>query len=476
LNHEKNFRKRMMKMAHRIGLICVLMSLCVPVLHAKDRAAYRVGDVAEENIVTPVALDMIDPAATAASKSAEAMRTPAIFRVCSDVTNALAKEFLAEFAGARSNFIAAVQDTFHQATLDDATIASPDFGYLITAFNIKNKNFPITTDLAATWARGNPGLTAQNRLLDFLLLTMQHAIRPDDLPENFTAGEAVRLVPVNDLNEKLTLADAVTRGQLVAESNVTTLSQLQIIFRREFASDDEQPLARALATLLKPNCFPDAGLTQLARAQLSEKLAGSPGQQNVVGRNDPPPEPQSKLSAVTLTKNSSPKKSGDIAAVKNQALNIPSRNNLIIVALAAISAVALPVLWRLVSRRPCVSLPLSNAMNLPPQNPVAFHAGLAPHLAQVVKEALVQELAVQRRELLVAQQMATAEIIGLVRRLDELQITMRERVQIYEVQIQKLELELAARTEENHELLKLKIEMIRQQIGVERARNRMDFN
>ena len=119
-----------MKMTHRIGSICVLMLLCVPVLHAKDPAAYRVGDVSKENIVTPVTLDEIDTVATAALKSSEAMKTPAIFRVCSDVTNALANEFLAEFAGAQSNFIAAVQDTFHQATLDDATIASPDFGYL----------------------------------------------------------------------------------------------------------------------------------------------------------------------------------------------------------------------------------------------------------------------------------------------------------------------------------------------------------
>ena len=55
-------------------------------------------------------------------------------------------------------------------------------------------------------------------------------------------------------------------------------------------------------------------------------------------------------------------------------------------------------------------------------------------------------------------------------------MTMQERVQAYELQIQKLESELAARTEENHALLRLKIEMIRQQLEVERTRNRMDFN
>jgi hypothetical protein len=146
------------------------------------------------------------------------------------------------------------------------------------------------------------------------------------------------------------------------------------------------------------------------------------------------------------------------------------------IAFTTISILALLVVWRLVLRPRGVALLPARTMDLPPPNPVTFHAELAPHLAQVIKETLIQELAVQRRELLVAQQIATAEIVGLVQRLDELQMTMQERVQAYEMQIQKLEQELAVRTEENRELLKLKIEMIRQQLEVERARNRVDFN
>jgi hypothetical protein len=46
----------------------------------------------------------------------------------------------------------------------------------------------------------------------------------------------------------------------------------------------------------------------------------------------------------------------------------------------------------------------------------------------------------------------------------------------YESRIQELEKDLAARAEENHELLKLKIEMVRRQLETERVRNRMDFN
>jgi hypothetical protein len=106
----------------------------------------------------------------------------------------------------------------------------------------------------------------------------------------------------------------------------------------------------------------------------------------------------------------------------------------------------------------------------------AARAELAPHLAQALREALVQELAVQRRELLQAQQIATVEIAQLSQHLDELKAPMQERLRSYETRIQELEKELAARSEENRELLRLKIEMMRHQIEVERTRNRMAFN
>ena len=64
----------------------------------------------------------------------------------------------------------------------------------------------------------------------------------------------------------------------------------------------------------------------------------------------------------------------------------------------------------------------------------------------------------------------------MIRRLDSLQAPLQDRMRAYESRIQELEKELAARTEENHELLKLKIEMLRHQLETERVRNRMEFN
>jgi hypothetical protein len=101
---------------------------------------------------------------------------------------------------------------------------------------------------------------------------------------------------------------------------------------------------------------------------------------------------------------------------------------------------------------------------------------LAPHLVNALKEAVVQELAAQRRELLYAQQAATAELAELARRLETVQAPLLERLRAYEQRITELEHELGEQSRENRELLKLKIEMIREYIKAESGTNRMKFN
>ncbi|MGB7769972.1 MAG: hypothetical protein WBN22_14120 [Verrucomicrobiia bacterium] len=110
------------------------------------------------------------------------------------------------------------------------------------------------------------------------------------------------------------------------------------------------------------------------------------------------------------------------------------------------------------------------------QAQAAARASLAPHLAQVLKETVVQELATQRRELLKAQEEAALEIATMIRRLDSVQAPLRDRLRSYETRIQELEKELSVLNEENRELLKLKIDMIRRQLEVERIHNRLEFN
>ncbi len=116
---------------------------------------------------------------------------------------------------------------------------------------------------------------------------------------------------------------------------------------------------------------------------------------------------------------------------------------------------------------------------LPPPavNTLLNSAALAPHFAQALKDAVVQELAAQRRELLAAQHAAAAELTGLARRLEAVQTPMFERLRAYEQRISELEKELGEQSKENRELLKMKIDLLREQIEKERvSSSRINFN
>jgi chromosome segregation ATPase len=101
---------------------------------------------------------------------------------------------------------------------------------------------------------------------------------------------------------------------------------------------------------------------------------------------------------------------------------------------------------------------------------------LAPHLLDALKDAVVQELAAQRRELLAAQQAITAELTDLARRLEAAQTPLLERLRAYELRIDDLEKQLGEQSKENRELLKMEIEMLRERVQTERTKNRVRFN
>jgi membrane-associated HD superfamily phosphohydrolase len=487
--------------------VCLGATFFISAVHGKDLATYRTGDTAEENISTPVALDVIDADATTARRTAEALKTPAIFRNYPDTTNTVVREFLTAFETVRASFNADLRAAFGQITNADETIASSDFTNLVTAFNRKKNFFPVTASLARLWAGGDSGLAIQNTFVDRLNLAMRRPIRADELPAGFVIGDTLRLVNVDSPQETLTLDAAERRGKIATETSVATLTRARSLLRKEFP-DDEQNLARAVAGFLKSDCALDENLTQQSRArdvrqlvvvdhydagqiivqrgeiidaktlaalaQLSEKLM--PGQlaSQIAAQRELIQQEQNQAQIA----HAAALKSHDLELnLHSQALAARARNEWLLVALAGISIVALTAFWILARNRGRgTSLLPARVEKFPPQNQAALASGLAPQLAQILKEAVVQGLATQRSELLQAQRAAATEISELVQRLDELKAPMQERLRSYEERIVELEKDLAERNEENRELLKMKIEMIRNQLETERARNRADFN
>ena len=520
----------------RFAWICALLAgVSAP---AKDLAAYKIGDTAQDDIVATAPFEAPDEEGTAALKLSKGENTPPIYREYADATNTIARQFLAAFDKAHANFNSGIVSTF-QTNIDDTVIASPDFGYFVTEFNVVNKALPVTTELAAEWAHGDPGVEFRNRCLGLLLQAMDRPVRPDAFPTNFVVRRSIRVVQVASPDEELSLASAKHFGHMFATTNLLTISRARALFRAGFSGDD-QPFGRALSDFLQPNCYPDVALTQQGRdavmkqivvsdhfdkghvlvrrgqtidAQvkaeldaLSQQLIPSALNQQIATEHEntlqqqqltaqaqqqaeeAQQQAQNEHEAAQLALRAQQQALADRNAAETQAdqeraqalsaqalaQKIHQRNEWLVAAMAAVSVVALFVLWRSLRSRRAVPISVPARLERMEKPAPIAPAELAPYLAQTLKEAVVQGLASQRAELLEAQRLAAIEISELVQRLDQLQTPMQERLRAYQDRIQELQKELAQRTEENRELLRLKIEMMRRQLETERGRVKLN--
>ncbi len=458
----------------------ILASLGLGAKAAPGYPNYHVGDVAGVDVTTPVALEVVDPAATVALRAAKAKEVPVVFRSFPVATNGLRLEFLSAFSRAQANYLAALAANFQTQRVDAETIGTEQFQKFFTSFNQQSR-FPVTTELAVAWARGDDGHEVRDSLLGRLTQVSMQPIRADELPEGFVPGNTVRLVTVTAAGQKLSVED-VGRGRLTPESELLTLSQAEKLFDEGF-SPAEQPCARAVAGLLKPNCFPDAPLTELAAnvavCQLvaTEHIAAGTtilrqgdrvdarGKAALDALNDILAANAARAAAAPVTVQA------NVKAAQKPSLSMPptTKRSVAVWVVPALSTICVGALllagWQALKlRKPAVMVPVvSNALAYPPE--------VMTQITQGVRDAVMQELALQRRELLLAQQTAAEEVAQLIRRLDGLQLPIQQREEAYEARIRSLEQELAQRKEENQELLKLKLEIVRRQLQSERAAN-----
>ncbi len=103
-------------------------------------------------------------------------------------------------------------------------------------------------------------------------------------------------------------------------------------------------------------------------------------------------------------------------------------------------------------------------------------ARLMPQLARWMMGELVQRLLHQRAGLLSSQQQAEQEVAELEKRLEKLHAPLEDRLKAYERRIAELERELAAKGEENRELLKARIDTARKKLASERAKAPVAWN
>ncbi|HEV2318965.1 MAG TPA: hypothetical protein VGV18_04400 [Verrucomicrobiae bacterium] len=524
-----------------MGIVKLVLGVCFVALFSVSLPAspvpdYQIGDKAAQDIVAAAPFDVVNAKATADLKSSQAEGIAAIYHRFNGQTNLMAANFLTAFAQARKSFSNAVAAAYHEPVIDNSTIEASDFGYLVTTYNAEHKSFPVTTELAVTWARGGSGAAVEDTWLGRLLQAMKLPVQPDAIPAHFVFRKKVRIMPLTNVNEKFTFTQAWRKGYIISLDKIPRISVARAMFRQQF-SEGEQTVAGALAQFIQPDCFPDVDLTRLARDYSVRRMIVSDhfdAGQIIVHRGDKINE-QALAALAAMTQATTPEvlneqiaaqtervqqehelaqaeqqqariaqqaallaqqqqrqaqadralaqkeavQEMDQAAILRaqavqaqlQAQKIHVRNEWLGAFVALLFLLGAFVFGRWLRQQRDLTAPARlQLVNLPaPEG-----AGLAPYLAQTLKEAVVQGLAAQRAELLEAQRMAAVEIAELVHRLDLLQAPMQERLRAYQERIQELQKELAERTEENRELLKMKIEMMKRHIEMERGRIRFN--
>lgn len=107
---------------------------------------------------------------------------------------------------------------------------------------------------------------------------------------------------------------------------------------------------------------------------------------------------------------------------------------------------------------------------------VLAQSNLMPHLAQQLKDNVVQQLAEQMDDMIAVQAVVSEQMSTLEERLERIHAPLQERLRTYEERIAELEVELAQRGQENQVLLQARIEALRRQMAEEQAQAETSVN
>ena len=462
---------------------------------AKELTDYRIGDRIEADVVTPLPLMVVDPAATEALKEKEAQRIPVLFRFDKSAAINVESDLREKYSLARSNFLFLMHSSFHHTRLEEDQIATEQFDKLMASFKKRDKIFPLTDQLATEWALGRDGLAEQIKVIARVRQAMEQPIRYDNLTNAPKIGSRVTLIPVKSAEENISLDAIQARGQSINKTNLQTMSRARLALREKFSAEEEDA-ARFAARCLVENCFVETELTQAARTRHTEALFVADNYQagQVIARQGQLVDRKIMAALNQLQeKTVAGRLQQQVAHQQGQVAQIRESNRLLIAGLIGVATLLCGALAWFAFRRkppesslPAVINPSGNPTNsvdtewqqraLAAEDKVAkAHEAIRSGVMAQLKDKAVTSLAAQRSDMLEAQHAAALEMAELEKRLNELQAPLQDRLRAYENRITDLERALAAKGEENRELIRAKIELMRKQLEAERAKD-LQFN
>ncbi len=471
----------------------VLSTALILLLHPARAALpdYKLGDVAREDVITPVPLLVVNPEATEALRQKVAQQVTFIVRQTPQSAGEAERDLRESIATARTKFLRILQRALQGRAPDAVDVDSPTYAATIQEVGRDSpKDLPIDL-LAPSWVRGGDSPIVEN-LVQPLREVMAQPIVNGKTDSPLPANEPVRLIMVKSATEPPTAQELESAGQTISVGRVISLWRARRLVETYFPAGQER-LGRFAASFVRTNAYPDPGLTEIVRAKRLEGVTVNDTYEaaQVIVRKGQAID-RKALGALAVVREKSLIGALQAKLEQEQTVSgqITKQTKWIAGGLGVLGLALILILLRLRSRPVNPLLPVlanpaltgSETKALPGDASWRDRAIVAEGKAERAHEAIragavgwmrektFQTLFRERAELVSAQQKAEAEMRELEQRLEQLHAPLQERISAYEKRIEELEASLAAKGEENRALIMARITAARQHLTVERER------
>ena len=458
---------------------------------ASRGADYQLGDVAREDIVAPVAFQVINPEATAALRERVAREVLFVLRHTPQVGAEVELEIRTRVESARTRFRALLTAALGGSTPRAADLGTMPYARVLSQLaRGEGRGLPLEA-LAPRWISAEPDTTLLAEWLRPLRDVMARPVLASRGDDGLPTGQAVQLVTVPSLDQAPSAADLDKAGPSVPASSLFGVSRARRLIEGYFPADQIE-VGRFIASYVRPNAVPDKEATASLRARRIEGVTANDSfaaGQVVVRQGQRIDRAALAALAAMREKSVISTLQTKLAAEQSVAGRISQQTFWIAGGLAVVGLILAAILWRL-RARPSAALMTTAGAGLAGGGDAVWRdraliaEGKAERAQQAIRsgvmgwmrERIFQNLFRQRERLLTAQEKAEQEMRELEQRLGQLQAPLQDRICAYERRIEELERELADKGEQNRQLIGARIDVARQQLRMERERGGFGTN
>ena len=158
---------------------------------------YNLGETVTNNVTTPVPLIVIDLERTEKVRLQQAQRIAPIVKFFPEVAALVESNFHSAFSTNRDRFFQSLQLAYKRPTITTQFVAEARFAQWVSSQQRHLRPFPLTTNLAESWALGERGELLESELAEKLRTAMSKHIRADQLPPEARIGPSQwRVIPL----------------------------------------------------------------------------------------------------------------------------------------------------------------------------------------------------------------------------------------------------------------------------------------